>query len=159
MYEWGSNALLRLAFATASRLINLASHHNSQAHYAKGSLSHWCTSQSILLCKVGRATNKVRITALTLGLLRQQARDAGVAEAQSAGSPLLKRSQWQRRYRGFASIPSYDSSHKLEQFERCIIVLQMIVGRWFQVLFHSAHCGSFHLSLTVLVHYRSRSSI
>lgn len=35
----------------------------------------------------------------------------------------------------------------------------MIVGRWFQVLFHSAHCGSFHLSLTVLVHYRSKSSI
>ena len=26
----------------------------------------------------------------------------------------------------------------------------MIVGKWFQVLFHSAHCGSFHLSLTVL---------
>ena len=31
----------------------------------------------------------------------------------------------------------------------------MIVGRRFQVLFHSAHRGSFHLSLTVLVHYRS----
>lgn len=35
----------------------------------------------------------------------------------------------------------------------------MIVGRWFQVLFHSAHCGSFHLSLTVLVRYRSKRSI
>ena len=34
----------------------------------------------------------------------------------------------------------------------------MIVGKWFQVLFHSAHCGSFHLSLTVLVRYRSRIS-
>ena len=32
-------ALLRLAFATASRLINLATDHNSQAHYAKGSPS------------------------------------------------------------------------------------------------------------------------
>ncbi len=30
---------LTLAFATASHLINLAKHHNSQAHYAKGSRS------------------------------------------------------------------------------------------------------------------------
>ena len=33
------------------------------------------------------------------------------------------------------------------------------VGLWFQVLFHSPHRGSFQLSLTVLVHYRSPSSI
>ena len=32
-------ALLRLAFATAPRLVNLATDHNSQAHYAKGSPS------------------------------------------------------------------------------------------------------------------------
>ena len=35
------------------------------------------------------------------------------------------------------------------------IGLPLIVGTRFQVLFHSAHRGSFHLSLTVLVHYRS----
>ena len=35
------------------------------------------------------------------------------------------------------------------------IVLRLIVGTQFQILFHSAHRGSFHLSLTVLVHYRS----
>lgn len=74
-------ALLRLAFATASRSINLARYHNSQAHYAKGSPSH------------------------------------------------IK------------------------------IVLRMIVSHRFQVLFHSAHRGPFHLSLTVLVRYRSGSSI
>ena len=34
-----------------------------------------------------------------------------------------------------------------------------LVGTWFQVLFHSPHRGSFHLSLTVLVHYRSLTSI
>jgi len=28
--------------------------------------------------------------------------------------------------------------------------LRLIVGVWFQVLFHSPHWGSFHLSLTVL---------
>jgi hypothetical protein len=37
--------------------------------------------------------------------------------------------------------------------------LRPLVGVWFQVLFHSPVRGSFHLSLTVLVHYRSLRSI
>ncbi len=37
--------------------------------------------------------------------------------------------------------------------------LLLIVGNPFQVLFHSPHRGAFHLSLTVLVHYRSYTSI
>ncbi len=37
--------------------------------------------------------------------------------------------------------------------------LRPLVGVWFQVLFHSLIQGSFHLSLTVLVHYRSLKSI
>src|SRR5678810_212931 len=32
-----------------------------------------------------------------------------------------------------------------------------LVGMWFQALFHSPHGGAFHLSLTVLVHYRSHA--
>ena len=36
--------------------------------------------------------------------------------------------------------------------------LPLLVGIRFQVLFHSPHRGSFHLSLTVLVHYRSQAS-
>jgi hypothetical protein len=39
------------------------------------------------------------------------------------------------------------------------IVLSLLVGVRFQVLFHSPHRGSFHLSLTVLVRYRSSASI
>ena len=35
------------------------------------------------------------------------------------------------------------------------IALPQFVGTRFQVLFHSPHRGAFHLSLTVLVHYRS----
>ena len=35
------------------------------------------------------------------------------------------------------------------------IALRLIVDAQFQVLFHSRYPGSFHLSLTVLVHYRS----
>ena len=35
------------------------------------------------------------------------------------------------------------------------IALRLLVGTRFQVLFHSPHRGAFHLSLTVLVHYRS----
>ena len=37
-------------------------------------------------------------------------------------------------------------------------VLRLLVGIRFQILFHSPYWGSFHLSLTVLVHYRSLSS-
>ena len=37
--------------------------------------------------------------------------------------------------------------------------LRPLVSERFQVLFHSSVRGSFHLSLTVLVHYRSLSSI
>jgi hypothetical protein len=35
------------------------------------------------------------------------------------------------------------------------IALGLLVGTRFQVLFHSPRRGTFHLSLTVLVHYRS----
>lgn len=38
-------------------------------------------------------------------------------------------------------------------------VLPRLVGNWFQVLFHSPNRGPFHLSLTVLVRYRSLGSI
>ena len=39
------------------------------------------------------------------------------------------------------------------------IVLPLLVDARFQVLFHSPNRGAFHLSLTVLVHYRSKRSI
>jgi hypothetical protein len=35
------------------------------------------------------------------------------------------------------------------------LALRLLVSLRFQVLFHSPHWGAFHLSLTVLVHYRS----
>jgi hypothetical protein len=37
--------------------------------------------------------------------------------------------------------------------------LPLLVGMRFQVLFHSPSRSTFHLSLTVLVHYRSKDSI
>ena len=40
-----------------------------------------------------------------------------------------------------------------------LIVLPLLVNIRFQVLFHSPSRSSFHLSLTVLVHYRSQMSI
>ena len=40
---------------------------------------------------------------------------------------------------------------------RPVIALRLLVGGRFQVLFHSARSRAFHLSLTVLVHYRSSS--
>ena len=41
----------------------------------------------------------------------------------------------------------------------CIKQLRPLEGAWCQVLFHSPSRGAFHLSLTVLVHYRSHGSI
>ena len=41
----------------------------------------------------------------------------------------------------------------------CQWQLRPLVGTWFQGLFHSPARGAFHLSLTVLVHYRSLVSI
>ena len=38
-------------------------------------------------------------------------------------------------------------------------LLQLLVGEWVQGLFHSFIQSAFHLSLTVLVHYRSLRSI
>ena len=38
-------------------------------------------------------------------------------------------------------------------------MLRPLVGDWFQGLFHSPRRGAFHLSLTVLVRYRSLGSI
>ena len=40
-----------------------------------------------------------------------------------------------------------------------IKMLRPLVGVWFQDLFHSSARSAFHLSLTVLVHYRSLTSI
>src|SRR6516162_1790416 len=42
---------------------------------------------------------------------------------------------------------------------RRLITLPRLVGTRFQVLFHDPSPGTFHLSLTVLVHYRSPGSI
>ena len=41
----------------------------------------------------------------------------------------------------------------------CKKQLRPLVGVWFQDLFHSSRRSAFHLSLTVLVHYRSHGSI
>ena len=41
----------------------------------------------------------------------------------------------------------------------CIKQLRPLEGTWFQELFHSPRRGAFHLSLTVLVRYRSHGSI
>ena len=53
-----------------------------------------------------------------------------------------------------AHSPKGTPSHVLYPF-RYNIVLRPLVGARFQILFHSPHRGSFHLSLTVLVRYRS----
>ncbi len=58
------------------------------------------------------------------------------------------------RSNSLAHSPKGTPSH-IPATEVAGIVLRLIVGSRFQVLFHSPHWGAFHLSLTVLVHYRS----
>ena len=67
---------------------------------------------------------------------------------------------------GLASHPSSNSpdhNAKGTQSENIQTEVQSLllplVGMWFQDLFHSPHWGAFHLSLTVLVHYRSHGSL
>ena len=50
-------------------------------------------------------------------------------------------------------------SHPLQRVATQQLGLLPLVGIQFQALFHSPHRRPFHLSLTVLVHYRSRGSI
>jgi len=68
----------------------------------------------------------------------------------------------------FATAPHLKCLTLLETVTRRLIMqkarrhpngLRPLVSVWFQVLFHSLIQGSFHLSLTVLVHYRSLRSI
>ena len=47
----------------------------------------------------------------------------------------------------------------MQKARRHNLMLRPLVSARFQGLFHSAVRGSFHLSLTVLVHYRSLASI
>ena len=68
----------------------------------------------------------------------------------------------------FASDPPLNGLTMLATVTRRLIMqkarrhpkgLRPLVSVWFQDLFHSVIHGSFHLSLTVLVHYRSLRSI
>lgn len=70
----------------------------------------------------------------------------------------------------FATAPQLNCLTLLETVTRRLIMqkarrhpdcsgLRPLVSVWFQDLFHSVIHGSFHLSLTVLVHYRSLRSI
>ena len=68
----------------------------------------------------------------------------------------------------FASVPPLNGLTMLATVTRRLIMqkarrhpkgLRPLVSVWFQVLFHSLIQGTFHLSLTVLVHYRSSRSI
>ena len=47
----------------------------------------------------------------------------------------------------------------MQKARRHTFVLRPLVGAWFQGLFHSSVRGSFHLSFTVLVRYRSPPSM
>ena len=57
------------------------------------------------------------------------------------------------------SLTHYAKGTRSHWQSKITIVLPLLVSKRFQVLFHSPHRGTFHLSLTVLVRYRSPGSI
>ena len=60
---------------------------------------------------------------------------------------------------GLTLLPSVTRRLIMQKARRHSVELRLLVGTRFQGLFHSPHRGTFHLSLTVLVHYRTLSSI
>ena len=66
------------------------------------------------------------------------------------------------RLRGSSRLTSPETATRrfiMQKARRHACALRPLVGAWFQVLFHSSVRSAFHLSLTVLVHYRSLGSI
>ena len=66
------------------------------------------------------------------------------------------------RLRKYASLTLPEKATRrfiMQKARRHSCELRPLVGTWFQVLFHSSVRSAFHLSLTVLVHYRSLGSI
>src|ERR1700730_9230799 len=68
--------------------------------------------------------------------------------------------------KGTPSLQKTDSRNQITELSSAILIsvfchlkLRLLVGIRFQELFHSPRRGAFHLSLTVLVHYRSLRSI
>jgi hypothetical protein len=57
------------------------------------------------------------------------------------------------------SLAHYAKGTRSGMAAEAAIALPQFVGIRFQVLFHSPRRGAFHLSLTVLVHFRSPGSI
>ena len=66
------------------------------------------------------------------------------------------------RLRGSSRLTSPETATRrfiMQKARRHACALRPLVGAWFQGLFHSSVRSAFHLSLTVLVHYRSLGSI
>ena len=121
----------RFRYAYAYRL-KLAAQTNSLTHYTKGTPS--------------RLPIKSRRDLMDRGLL-------SIAPPR----PPPVRAARPRRKDGVKEQSRKDPTHPIApRFERG--PLRLLVGIPFQGLFHSPRRGAFHLSLTVLVHYRSLRS-
>ncbi len=89
-------------------------------------------------------------------------RSPGFASATSDYSALLDSLSLRLRTLGPLTSPEMTTRRIIMQKARrhpSCKGLRPLVSAWFQGLFHSPVRGSFHLSLTVLVHYRSLRSI
>ena len=88
-------------------------------------------------------------------------RSLGFASTPSDSSPCSGSLSLRLGVSSLLTLPEMVTRRFIMQKARCHteMVLQPLVGAWFQGLFHSSARGAFHLSLTVLVRYRSLTSI
>ena len=87
-------------------------------------------------------------------------RSLGFASATSDSTPFSDSLSLRLRTSSCLTLPETATRRFIMQkARRHTCVLRPLVGTWVQDLLHSPVRGSFHLSLTVLVHYRSLGSI
>ena len=88
-------------------------------------------------------------------------RSPGFASAPSDSAPYSDSLSLRLRTSWYLTWPLTATRRFIMQKARrhMIYMLRPLVGTWFQELFHSPARGAFHLSLTVLVHYRSLTSV
>ena len=87
-------------------------------------------------------------------------RSLGFASTPSASTPCSDSLSLRLRISRCLTLPEKVTRRFIMQkARRHSLELRPLVGAWFQELFHSSVRSAFHLSFTVLVHYRSLGSI
>ena len=150
--------------AKGNRVRNVLPQHSPSSDFGENQLSRGLISLSLLLSSHLRIFQPSRVRSFTayycsFNLLKSRSPPLRVycqrlGRAVSTRFPFASAAEPLR-----LATDNNSQTHYAKGKQSHLAVLLHIVGLWLQGLFHSANSGSFHLSLAVLVHYRSPSSI